>query len=281
MEIVFLLGLLHWGVPPQVQAQARPEPMASVRESRLRELSGLVASRRHPGVFWAHNDSGNPPELFALDRNGRTLARYTVAAPNIDWEDIAIDDRGHLFLGDIGNNLRALPLRVIHELEEPDPAVTREGRLVPIRSFFYGFEPGDRFDAESLFVDGADLVLVEKRLDGQEARLWSLNRNSVSSLLKPAGLKPNGRLTGFREPATGASLSEDGRWLAVCSTRVSRVYARTEHGAWALHASLEHPGGEQYEAVAWEGSDLILASESGRRDRWVDPCSRAVRRDPP
>jgi hypothetical protein len=32
----------------------------------LGELSGLSASRRTPGQFWAHNDSGKPV-LFALD----------------------------------------------------------------------------------------------------------------------------------------------------------------------------------------------------------------------
>ena len=78
-------------------------------------------------------------------------------------------------------------------------------------------------------------------------------------------------LPGFPEPVTGASLSADGRWLAVCSTRVSRVYGRAGAGAWVLKAAVELPGDEGYEAVAWDGKDLVIASESGRRDRWIAP----------
>jgi hypothetical protein len=174
-----------------------------------------------------------------------------------------------------------LPVRVVYELDEPDPALPPEGRLVPLRSFAYQFEPGDAFDAEGLFVDGGDLVIVEKRFDGQEARLWSLPRNAPSPVMKPAHLGPLGRLPDFKEPATGASLSNDGRWLAVCSSRVSRVYERSASGAWELKGSLEHPKGSDYEAVAWDGRDLVLANESGRRDRWVDPCAGAARGERP
>ncbi|MFO0950915.1 MAG: hypothetical protein U0835_07120 [Isosphaeraceae bacterium] len=68
-----------------------------------------MASRRHPGVFWVHNDSGNPPRLFAVRVDGSLIREYAVQAPNVDWEDIAVDDEGHLYLGDIGNNDARLP----------------------------------------------------------------------------------------------------------------------------------------------------------------------------
>ena len=34
------------------------------------EASGIVKSRRYPGIFWVHNDSGKPPALFAIRRDG-------------------------------------------------------------------------------------------------------------------------------------------------------------------------------------------------------------------
>src|SRR3954469_24128737 len=70
----------------------------------IREASGIVASRRHPGVFWVHGDSGTGPSLFAVRRDGSLVRSYTVKVPNIDWEDISLDDAGRLYLGDIGNN---------------------------------------------------------------------------------------------------------------------------------------------------------------------------------
>ena len=61
--------------------------------------TGIAASRRHAGVFWIHNDSGNPPALYAVRRDGSLIREYTVAAPNLDWEDIAGDDEGRLYVG--------------------------------------------------------------------------------------------------------------------------------------------------------------------------------------
>ncbi|MEK9751464.1 MAG: hypothetical protein VW236_07935 [Flavobacteriaceae bacterium] len=38
-------------------------------DTRLKEISGLVVSRKNPGVFWVHNDSGDAPVLYALDQS--------------------------------------------------------------------------------------------------------------------------------------------------------------------------------------------------------------------
>src|SRR5262249_42704530 len=81
-----------------LESMCRFDPRAS------REASGIVKSRRHSGIFWVHNDSGNAPLLFAVRADGRVVRRFRLAIPNLDWEDIATDDHGHLYLGDIGNN---------------------------------------------------------------------------------------------------------------------------------------------------------------------------------
>ena len=95
----------------------------------IQESSGLVASRTHPGVFWTHNDSGNPPRLFAVRADGSLIREYVVGAPNVDWEDIAADDKGRLYIGEIGNNGGLLPLRAVYRVEEPDPTAKAEGPL--------------------------------------------------------------------------------------------------------------------------------------------------------
>ena len=96
---------------------AEPEPgkeiapgvrlVARISDPRITESSGVIASRRYPNVFWTHNDGGGPKKqvLYAIDREGKTRAAFPVVGPRFhDWEDIAIDDAGHLYLGDIGNN---------------------------------------------------------------------------------------------------------------------------------------------------------------------------------
>jgi hypothetical protein len=43
----------------------------------LPEASGVAASRRTPGLFWAHNDSGEPV-IYALDSHGAIKGRVRV-----------------------------------------------------------------------------------------------------------------------------------------------------------------------------------------------------------
>src|SRR6516162_3823458 len=113
------------------------EPLGRFDVQAIPEASGIVKSRRFPGIFWVHNDSGNPPLLFAVRRDGRIVRRFRVAVPNVDWEDIAMDDRGHLYLGDIGNNGGLLPLRVIYRIDEPDPSSPGDRPLPAAASTFY------------------------------------------------------------------------------------------------------------------------------------------------
>ncbi|MEY2468660.1 MAG: hypothetical protein QOF21_1358, partial [Actinomycetota bacterium] len=87
-----------------------------VKNTRLTEISGLVASRRYPGVYWTHNDSGGKPEVFALALDGTDLGSYTFAgATAIDWEDIGIGPKAgatgsYIYAADIGDNAAEVPL---------------------------------------------------------------------------------------------------------------------------------------------------------------------------
>ncbi len=140
----------------------------------IREASGMVASRRHPGIFWVHNDSGNLPSLFAVKRDGTLVREYLVRVPNIDWEDIAIDDDGYLYVGDIGNNEGRLPIRAIHRFEEPDPSLEHKGPLMVEATTFYKFPASGRFDAEGPFLDAGSVIVVAKTFDRSEAELFAV-----------------------------------------------------------------------------------------------------------
>jgi hypothetical protein len=224
------------------------------------EASGIVKSRRYPGIFWVHNDSGNPPLLFAIRSDGRIVRQFRLQVPNIDWEDIAIDDQGHLYLGDIGNNGGALPVRMIYRIDEPDPAAPADRPLAILAATFYALPKSNRFDAEGLFYDRGSAIVVAKYQDRREAELFSIPFEPPSPLLRPAQPRSIGRLPGFTEPATGASLSRDGKLLAVCSETVSRVYRRAESGSWQLLAEVHYPP-RPIEGIAWNDGDLMLVAE--------------------
>jgi hypothetical protein len=251
--------------------------MGSLDDKLIPEASGIVKSRRHTGLFWVHNDSGNPPLLFAIKGDGRIVRPFRLTIPNTDWEDIAIDDQGHLYLGDIGNNGGVLPLRAIYRIDEPDPASPTDKPLPVSAATFYLLPKENRFDAESLFYDGGTLVVIAKVYDRREAELFAVPIDPPAPLLQPARPRSIGRLPGFTEPATGASLSADRRLLAVCSTAVTRVYHRDDDKSsrWRLIAVVRYRA-VPVEGIAWDGNDLRLVAEGGGFYRLSEQTWRAA-----
>ena len=71
--------------------------------AELKEVSGMVHLPN--GDVWLLNDSNNPSDLFRFDPiKGLVLEKRTLPVPNRDWEDLAADASGNLYIGDFGNN---------------------------------------------------------------------------------------------------------------------------------------------------------------------------------
>ncbi|MDG3004427.1 hypothetical protein [Paludisphaera mucosa] len=277
MKVPLLLCLVLLG---RDEPRVRPEPLGRFDARLIPEASGVVRSRRRPDVFWVHNDSGNAPVLFAVRKDGKVLRAFDVAAPNLDWEDVAIDDRGRLYIGDIGDNKGFLRLRAIYRVDEPDPSGPAGGPLKPTAATFYARSGDDRFDAEGLVIDGDRAVIVTKRFDGREAELREVAFTPPAPLLRPTKALKIGVLPGFVDPATGADLSADGRRLAVCGIRIVRVYERPNPPAWddlRLAAEVPLAGDLNVEGIAWDDGDLIVAGEGGGLDRLAESTWKARR----
>ena len=263
MPILVLSAMLLWATVDD-PAPAPLELLGRLEPKLIPEASGIVKSRRHPGIFWVHNDSGNPPLLFAINAAGRIVRQFRLAVPNIDWEDIAIDDRGRLYLGDIGNNLGALPARAIYRIDEPDPAKPVEQPLAATAVSRYAFARGKRFDAEGLEFDDGNVIVIAKYLDGREAELFAVAFESPSPVSQPAQPRLIGKLAGFTEPATGSDLDVDRLNLAVCSSNVTRIYLRddVQKYDWKLVSEVRYPAAP-VEGICWNGRDLVLVAEGG------------------
>ncbi|GAC1464503.1 MAG: hypothetical protein NVSMB9_03220 [Isosphaeraceae bacterium] len=253
-----LLMALFTAAFPEVQL----EPLGRIKHPAIREVSGIVKSRTYPGIFWVHNDSANPPFLFAIRRDGSLVREYTVSVPNIDWEDIATDDQGHLYVGDIGNNFGLLPVRAIYQLDEPNPF--QEGtRSISVKTAcYYRFPPKGQFDAEGLVIDGERALVVAKSRERVGATVYSLPLRPPAPLLRPAIPQRVATLKGFREPVTGASLSSNGQRLVVCSLHSIGIFERDPSEGWRALSRKSFRPVDQFEAVTWDGDDLILAGEN-------------------
>lgn len=140
------------------------------------EASGVVESRKNPGVLWVNNDSGDGPELYALGKDGKHLGVFTLqGATAVDWEDIAVGPgpsagESYLYVGDIGDNAAARPNVVVYRVAEPDvspagPAtnVTLSG----VEKFTLTYPDGAR-NSESLLVDpkSSEVFVLTKASSG-------------------------------------------------------------------------------------------------------------------
>lgn len=84
------------------------QPTPPVKKFRLPddliEVSGLVW--RGADSLWWHNDGGNESALYLTDGRGCPLRKVPLPyLRNVDWEDLTVDDRGRLYIGDFGDNL--------------------------------------------------------------------------------------------------------------------------------------------------------------------------------
>ena len=185
-----------------------------IRHAAVRESSGIVASRNQPGVFWTHNDKGNPPYLYAIRRDGTLLAAYHVSATHDDWEDVAVDGEGNLYVGNIGNNNAERNWLEVHRLPEPrienaagDPGAShslKAGRTWRLRF------PARPFDCEALFVHGGHGFVISKHADGTPASLYRFPLEGADAVtLERVAELP------VRAAVTAADLSPDGSTLAV------------------------------------------------------------------
>ncbi len=96
LSFVLLLSIV-------VHAQVAVLDTLATLPQELKEISGLI--RTPAGNIWCINDSGNQPDLFKIDEQGNILKSVTLSnAYNTDWEEIATDGNGRIFIGDFGNN---------------------------------------------------------------------------------------------------------------------------------------------------------------------------------
>ncbi|HEY3240495.1 MAG TPA: hypothetical protein VGL92_13070 [Acidimicrobiia bacterium] len=147
------------------------------------EISGFVASRRHPGVGWMIRDSGHPASLYSLHfgRRGGPRAREVrvLGAENTDWEDMSYsvgpDGRGRLWIVESTQSGRD---PFIYEVIEPDPD---KGRAAPLQRRYRFRYPDRRFaNTEASFFYNGDLILVTKTAPARLYRFGSLSDKWVN-----------------------------------------------------------------------------------------------------
>ncbi len=161
-----LLIILLFGVS-LVEAQKIKVKTQCLLPQSLIESSGMVSGKAH--TVWTHNDSGGKACLYQLTEHGsiiRTLVLEGVV--NTDWEDMANDYKGFVYIADMGNNLNDRKRLSILKIPHPDSlsADTVKPEIIewvyPNQTAFPPQTSDLNFDAEALVAYEDSLFIFTK-----------------------------------------------------------------------------------------------------------------------
>ena len=213
-----------------------PTRSGHLANPELKEVSGLAASRQFPGLFWAINDGGNDPMLYAVGSDGTDLGAFRVeGAQNFDWEALASfrqQDNAYLLIADVGDNWQQRQTATLYVVKEP--AITAAGldsqKVAAIAwQVRFTYEDGPS-DCEAVAVDPID------------QRVLLLAKRSLPPMLYELPLQPSDpnttavarRLTAvphFKRP-TGMDLSPDGLTAVLLTYNKGYLFKRRPQEDW-------------------------------------------------
>ena len=134
---------------------------------KLDENSGMVVSK--DSTIWMINDSGGADKIYQTNFKGKLLKELGVKnAGNIDWEELAMDKGGNLYIGDTGNNNNKRKDLVVYKIPDPNK---EKGDKIEAERIEFSFPEQKKYppkrskllyDTEAIFYAKDSLYLITK-----------------------------------------------------------------------------------------------------------------------
>ncbi|HEU0228513.1 MAG TPA: hypothetical protein VFQ86_12300, partial [Arachidicoccus soli] len=148
---------------------APAKELGRIKDASLTEISGVASSYNTLGTFWVHNDSGDSPRIFLVDKSGNTLTKGTLTnATARDWEDIAsfkLKGKSYILVADIGDNAQKRKQYNLYIIKEPNynPNGSNPEFYPVLRRINFTYDTGSQ-NCESIAVDvkSRKILLVSK-----------------------------------------------------------------------------------------------------------------------
>ena len=189
---------------------------------KLKENSGMAIGK--DSTVWFVNDGGNEDKIYQINNKGKILKELEVKnAKNKDWEDMARDKDGNVYIADTGNNANKRKDLVIYKIPDPDK---EKGDKIKAEQIEFSFPEQRKFppkqknllyDTEAIFYAKDSLYLITKN------RSHPFNGNAL--IYRIPAKKGNYKATYLGEfiactdfsicKITAADISPDGKTIAL------------------------------------------------------------------
>lgn len=240
---------------------------------KLDENSGMV--HLSDSTVWLINDSGGADKIYQVNFKGDLLTELRVDnAKNKDWEDLAKDDKGNVYIADTGNNSssrKTLRIYIIPnpEMEQGEKIEAEKIELsYPEQKKYPPKKKNRKYDAEALFYREGHLYIVTKNrahpFDG-EAFIYK-----VPALAGKYKATLVGSFIPCREYAncriTSADISADGQKIVLLS--YGKLWVFTDFGEGNFtNGTLRYidlGASTQLESVSFLNNTTLLLSDEQR-----------------
>jgi hypothetical protein len=235
------------------------------------ESSGLITSRQHPGTIWTHNDSGSFPFIYAIDQFGNLQGgSYIVDSLPLDWEDIASDNQGNLYILDYG---RIRTEQIVYVIAEPDPlgftlSVTNNKIVFTVPDLPKNAKGQPNIKAEVLLWNDNKLYLLTKDKKRRQTTLYrfpDIHSAATVTLERIATFDLSQETFEYGGRVTGADISQDGKFLVVLSYWALYFFQLSTDDdkffASPMGSILTKGRIGQSEGVSWLGNDVLVSNE--------------------
>ncbi len=253
----------------------------------LKEISGWVFV--DDSTLIAHNDGGNDPKIFVLNLDGSIRHKITVTnAENTDWEDIATDHKGYLYLGDFGNNnntrtnLRILKVSLKKVLDNQDVEAKYIDFSYPEQTDFPPKLSEKYFDCEAMSYYNDSLYLFTKcRTEPFDGRcyVYTLPTKPGAYKAKKKYYMVIGKRDWFRDAATSAAIWKDKLYLLTYNRIIIHTFENgrakyeshqtllpiTQKEAIAVHSNGKVYVADERQKIVGGGNMYIIKQETKKK----------------
>lgn len=261
--IALLLSVRAFFCPCDSEAEKAVEWQKPQKVGRLpaiiQESSALIQA--DSGSLYTLSDGGNPAVLYKISYTGELIDSLVLPLPNRDWESLARDTEGNIYIGDFGNNLNQRTDLAVYKIS-PERHIDTIRFHYPEQTAFPAAEHERFYDCEAMVWDQQQLHLFTKSRSDKFSRYYTIPDSAGKF---SARLQTKLPIKGF---VTGADVSSDGKTLALLT--YGKIYffdwqRFRDTGTFSQLSCLRYNRAGQSEAISLLGQKAgFLTNETGK-----------------